>query len=249
MQFSMQTVLGLVTLLAFSDATHTCLDGYGCARYPANCGDTGQAACDIVVNWQADDADGIQFTTQAKTTGTNPRWLGIGFSEDKEMGQDDILICRQTDNQADVVLEHYWSVGPPNSTTKSIVKETASITADGLTNVVTAQDEGYVICNFTRAVMVPGKDHVYDLSKTTTADMMPFYYWFIGTGSVVSDAPQQHDVDPYISTAAIDYTATGEQMVEPGSSEEGSDSHEAASNIMASMMLLVVMTCLAIYLH
>ncbi|XP_072040581.1 DOMON domain-containing protein FRRS1L-like [Amphiura filiformis] len=162
------------------------------------------------------------------------------FSLDGHMGDDDILMCRQTD-AGPVVLEHYWSI--LTSGRLSIVDETsANSVNDGLSNIATMFENGIIDCTFTRAISVLGKAHIYDLSEQTTADMLPKYRFFFGTGPVIRDVAMRHEVDPYHTDAGVNFTLPGDVMV-----EKPHDSHEGdASYIKYSLMLLLIMTCLAV---
>lgn len=80
MQFSMQTILGLV--IVFAGTTLACPPGAGCFRYPSEC--TGADTCEILVAWIFNNATGIEFSTNFKSSDTT-RWGAIGFSLDGKM--------------------------------------------------------------------------------------------------------------------------------------------------------------------
>ncbi len=90
MQFSMQTVLGLVTAFAFigvvcADSHGGCPADHGCFFFPEGCS-PGTGQCFYEYSWMVNDAgDAIDFKLKVFNNQTTARWVAIGFDDDGDM--------------------------------------------------------------------------------------------------------------------------------------------------------------------
>jgi hypothetical protein len=118
-------------------------------------------------------ADGNSVTFDAKTDFVTvvlsgrpgDKWVAVGFSDDKEMGDDSVVSC-SVSSQTVVSVRHVYTV---EETVQYIDNDTSGISA-----VETSYNNGIVYCKFNRQVTVPGNSKIFDLNKA--------YYIFLGSG-------------------------------------------------------------------
>lgn len=247
MQFSMQSVLGMVILFALSTVNGQCPADQACFYSPENCGVASGTECEIWALWKANGTDAIDFQMGTKLT-TTDRWLAIGFSNDTKMGDDDIWMC----NSVTITVDHYKSVVQVVEKDNVAKDPAGDGLSKGLSNVVVASVDGFLHCNFTRKITVTDVDSIFDLSKTEGADMTPVYYYFFGSGPITSGVPLEHEHDPYVSSAKVDYSMVGDvgATASNGSSSESHSSEEGdggSANMAASILLVMLVSSIAMF--
>jgi hypothetical protein len=77
-----------------TDITQGCGVTKGCYRNPPNCR---EESCDIVATWRH-EKDHVEFELSADTDG----WVALGLSDDKLMGNDDVMECAWNKSKAAV---------------------------------------------------------------------------------------------------------------------------------------------------
>ncbi|XP_073240022.1 uncharacterized protein [Porites lutea] len=90
---------GATVMPTSSSSTEAPTRQQGSFRFPDNCPD---ADCDFLVTYQASGANSVAFELRGRGN-----WAGVGFSEDNQMPDTDILICA-----SDTSLSgHYYATG------------------------------------------------------------------------------------------------------------------------------------------
>lgn len=103
----------------------------GSFRFPDNCPD---ANCDFLVTYQASGDDSVVFELRGRG-----EWAGVGFSEDNQMPDTDILICA-----SDTSLSgHYYATGRTRPTRTNSTPSAVAISDQSFNN-------GVVSCRITR---------------------------------------------------------------------------------------------------
>ncbi|CAH3191431.1 unnamed protein product [Porites evermanni] len=132
-----EVVSGVTVMPTSSSSTEAPTRQQGSFRFPDNCPD---ADCDFLVTYQASGANSVVFELRGRGN-----WVGVGFSEDNQMPDTDILICA-----SDTSLSgHYYATGrstPARTDPTPLAVEIAEQSFNG----------GVVSCRITREVNPAG---------------------------------------------------------------------------------------------
>jgi len=162
--------------------------------WDANCGSTMGCfpncpdGCDYLVTWQTVGGS-LAFTMKAVESDTN-KYLAIGFSSDRRMGDDSVVGCIP----AGTSMKSYYNEGT----------ETEELTnsATGLSSITVAQSGGVISCTFTRA-FTDSDPNFFDLNND---------YWIqLVLGEVENEGGsyklEEHHMIPWFSDGEVDFNS------------------------------------------
>ena len=111
----------------------------------------------FIYKWKA--ANGIEGATEflisVNAQSSRNKWLGIGLSTDEQMGDDDVVVCKTT-NQ----VSHYRTIGHVEPVLLNPFEP-----AIGLSNMKIESDRGWLICSFTRLNKLENEPNYFDLNN------------------------------------------------------------------------------------
>lgn len=150
-----------------------CGESVSCLTMEGDC-EPGTSNCGLV-QWKTLDTSEIEITLHFWSE--EDSWVGVGFSRDTNMGQDDIYYCQKRSGRISVLSA--YSIG---MTRPIEVQNDGEVIAD---SVETWTSGNQYSCTFRRTMSVTKNDIEYDLSDEN---------WFIllSTGSVTSAETQYH---------------------------------------------------------
>lgn len=125
--------------------TDDCGSGKGCFRFPEPCTND----CRFLVTYNATGGDKVEF----ELSGIGG-WVAVGFSDDTEMPDTDILLCASTE----ALSGHYYA------SAKATPRKTDSVPASAVTISDHVSENGMVKCRISRDVN-PGLENFRDLSQ------------------------------------------------------------------------------------
>jgi len=143
-----------------------CYEEKGCFGTPDNCVD--KRNCDMLVTYtKVENTKEVgthlfKFELQGKT---DESYTAVGLSNDKDMGDDSVMVCMHNSN--DMPVQMYWNSQNPKN---SVPLEDTSY---GLSDVSWKNEDGLVTCTFFREpvtdVEVPNQDRSvqFDLDNST----------------------------------------------------------------------------------
>lgn len=146
----LQLILSLLILLStnlhsLTITTDDCGSGKGCFRFPESCTNN----CKFLVTYNATGGDKVEFELSGIGS-----WVAVGFSDDTEMPDTDILLCA-----SDKALSgHYYASARATPT------KTDSVQASAVTISDQDSENGMVKCRISRDVN-PGNENFRDLSQ------------------------------------------------------------------------------------
>ncbi|KAK1164038.1 putative ferric-chelate reductase 1 [Acipenser oxyrinchus oxyrinchus] len=147
-----------------------------CFSNPAGCDAATNADCYFMSSASPQGgSDGIQFEISGKSNG----YISIGFSDDREMGNDDIYICGQ-DGNGNIQVQHAFSTGRSTPTIKPL---------ENVNNISTSFNDGIIKCSFITRNSISTQQRAVDTS----------YYIFIANGPTNGGAIQYHPSRPFIT--------------------------------------------------
>ncbi|KAK6484194.1 putative ferric-chelate reductase 1 [Huso huso] len=147
-----------------------------CFSNPAGCDAATNADCYFMSSASPQGgSDGIQFEISGKSNG----YISIGFSDDTEMGNDDIYICGQ-DGNGNIQVQHAFSTGRSTPTIKPL---------ENVNNISTSFNNGIIKCSFITRNSISTQQRAADTS----------YYIFIANGPTNGGAIQYHPSRPFIT--------------------------------------------------
>ncbi|XP_041125824.1 putative ferric-chelate reductase 1 [Polyodon spathula] len=147
-----------------------------CFSNPAGCDAATNADCYFMSSASPQGvSDGIQFEISGKSNG----YVSIGFSDDTEMGNDDIYICGQ-DVNGNIQVQHAFSTGRLTPTIKPL---------ENVNNISTSFNNGVIKCSFITRNSISTQQRAADTS----------YYIFIANGPTNGGAIQYHPSRPFIT--------------------------------------------------
>ncbi|XP_071846477.1 putative ferric-chelate reductase 1 isoform X2 [Apostichopus japonicus] len=163
-----------------------------CFNYPDECTGTPDAPCEITMRMSALEDDVFTFRLQ----GTFERdvtsgWVSVGFSSDRTMGSDEVIMCTRSESGTVEVI-HRYNEGHTN------LPKGETIT--GLRKIEESFNENLFSCAFT----IPA-----GIRAANTFDLNSPLYLFFGTGPISSTGdPTRHWRNPYISNERINLSKT-----------------------------------------
>jgi hypothetical protein len=141
--------LALITNRVLSQDTSDCGVTSGCFRVPANCG---SQSCAYLVKWRNDSSNVFfQIYGNILSSGTNS-YLAIGFSNDRLMGNDDVILCES----AGPNVHHYFNNGRTPSLQATNPYQNVNITISG----------NWLSCYLTRPIQNSMINNFFDLTNS-----------------------------------------------------------------------------------
>ncbi|KAF7709011.1 hypothetical protein HF521_018068 [Silurus meridionalis] len=154
-----------------------------CLSQPTGC-DPANSNCYFMSATPSSSGSGIKF----EITGLAAGYVSIGFSDDKEMGNDDIYICGKDSNGL-IQIQHAFSTGTTTPTTISLGNVTA---------ISKSEDNGVISCSFT-------SQNTISTTRSTTSSNS--YYIFLANGATSNGVIQMHPTTPLISSTKVDISS------------------------------------------
>lgn len=166
----------------------------GCFRYGEK--DCTPSTCQKATVYTT-DADAVTI----QMTGTAEGWIGMGFSKDNTMGEDDVYTCVRKNDV--VTVDHYWN---PGGHTRSELQ-----TNNEATNVKANYADGRINCQFTKSFTSTNDDTNYDLSQ-------PWYHLHPWGDEIDSDGKiLRHKPDhPPTSSKQRTLSNTDDEIIDSG---------------------------------
>ncbi|XP_036434454.1 putative ferric-chelate reductase 1 [Colossoma macropomum] len=155
-----------------------------CFSNPSSCDPSSNSNCYFMS--ATPSASGAPY--KFEIVGGADGYVSIGFSDDKEMGNDDIYICGK-DSNGNIQLQHAFSTG--TTTPGNIALGNVSGFSSSLTN-------GVISCSFTSANTI---------STTRSSSSQNSYYIFLAYGATKSGVIQMHSTTPFISSSKVDLSS------------------------------------------
>ncbi|XP_026115172.1 putative ferric-chelate reductase 1 isoform X1 [Carassius auratus] len=148
-----------------------------CFSQPSNCDPAANTGC----YFMAVQTTSIQSEMRIEMFGQASGYLAIGFSDDQEMGNDDIYICGK-DSSGNLQVQHAFSTGKTAPTILSLVN---------VTDIKTVLMNGNINCSFT------SRNAISTGSRATSASE---YYLMIAAGPSASQGNIQIHTSRYVSS-------------------------------------------------
>ncbi|XP_002736753.1 DOMON domain-containing protein FRRS1L-like [Saccoglossus kowalevskii] len=213
-------LLPVVAMAAVSNAG--CGSTKACFKSPEGC--TLYTDCTFFLSY-VDNAEmsAVDFEMLADRSGTDGSgWAGVGFSTDKSMGSDSVVMCMKPASEEGAV-QTAFTTGTTNALTGT----------DGLSNGVVTVTNNILECSFTRNYSINGNANFYDIESTS-------YYFLIGTGPITSGTPTEHEDYPCASDMKLDITSKDDIMC-----SDAHHSSEESNNvaIMSPAAHLIIFMC------
>ncbi|RNA13986.1 ferric-chelate reductase 1 [Brachionus plicatilis] len=183
--FTVCIILGQLNAAEILNSTN-CGSRYGCFYNPKNC-DSDQ--CEFVAKWRQIDSQ-VEFIIAAKFKNLKQKWLAIGFSHDKLMGNDSVVACKyNTEN--DLKIHNYFN---PGQIDPELID--SKDPSSGLSDIKIINDKGLLICSFKRDIS-KNIENFFDLNQN--------YYILMAKGDLEKDGLlTYHGGDKVISQNKID---------------------------------------------
>ncbi|KAL7669971.1 hypothetical protein ACOME3_004917 [Neoechinorhynchus agilis] len=174
-----------------------CGTSKGCYLVPANCK---SRDCQYVLTW-ATIGDSVHYELSAHTDG----WVGVGFSEDNEVGNDQFIICTQSPVRSSSgaqarLMNTYLKAGDETPGLISVEDPLLGIDKNRHSAVYTRD---HITCAFSRKKSPPDGHHreIKDLHK-------PHYILatFGSAANMVNGMPNLvHPAHPYVTDRRVDF--------------------------------------------
>ncbi|XP_058887701.1 putative ferric-chelate reductase 1 isoform X2 [Acipenser ruthenus] len=182
-----------------------------CFSNPAGCNAATNADCYFMSSASPQGgSDGIQFEISGKSNG----YISIGFSDDTEMGNDDIYICGQ-DRNGNIQVQHAFSTGRSTPTI---------IPLENVYNIATSFNNGIIKCSFITRNAISTQQRAANTS----------YYIFMANGQTNGGAIQYHPLRPFITEDKVNLL--GSQIA------SGNANRPAIIKTHGALMLIAWMT-------
>lgn len=156
-----------------------------CLNYPDDC-DGNEKKCNVTMSAQLQGGIYTIHMSRRLKDGATTGWVALGFSADRSMDDDDIIMCVR-DKDENITVGHRF--------TNHHNCDAATELGDNLVLNMSSFEDGVLSCSVTRTATISNKD-TYDLTKK----------WFLlfGSGPVDSDDdPIRHWKNPYISDRTL----------------------------------------------
>ncbi|XP_076827293.1 putative ferric-chelate reductase 1 [Brachyhypopomus gauderio] len=153
-----------------------------CVSQPVSCDPSTSTNCYFMSSMPLSDGSGLKFEIFGPSVG----YIAIAFSDDKEMGKDDVYICGKNSG-GNIQLQHAVTTGTTTPTT---------IALGNVTNITTSLTNGIISCSFISQNTI---------STTRSAASTNSYYIFLANGPVDPNGVIQfHPTSPIISSSKVD---------------------------------------------
>ncbi|CAH1773710.1 unnamed protein product, partial [Owenia fusiformis] len=172
-------------------SVNDCGSGKGCYRVPDGCD---EASCRYLVTWKESSQDSDYFTFEMSSI--NTEYIALGFSLDKHMGDDSVVVCAYSNITGTVVIQNYYNEG----------KGSGRVSSTGLTRGSGYLGGSRISCRFDRKKMIDA-DQIFNLDK--------MYYLLVAQGfAAPTGAIKKHQVMtdgqfPLVSPAMVDFSGSG----------------------------------------
>lgn len=123
----------------FELATRKCGSSRSCYVSLKTC-DEDPKTCNFVLSW---DYDGV--TVNYELIALSNTWAGVLFTEDKKLGNDNLVVCMKDGASDDVRIVHYYKNTSDSDLVKLHEPEDNLVKRQGMYS-----PEGYIICKFSR---------------------------------------------------------------------------------------------------
>ncbi|XP_058255509.1 putative ferric-chelate reductase 1 isoform X1 [Hemibagrus wyckioides] len=157
-----------------------------CVSQPTNCDPSTNSNCYFMSATPMSSSSTSEF--KFEIFGLAAGYVAIGFSDDTEMGNDDIYICGKNTNGV-IQIQHAFSTGTTTPTT---------IALGNVTLLSTSQNNGVISCSFT------SRNPISTSRSSTTSNS---YYIFLANGATSNGEIQMHLTDPLISSTKVDISS------------------------------------------
>ncbi|XP_016134459.1 putative ferric-chelate reductase 1 [Sinocyclocheilus grahami] len=148
-----------------------------CFSQPSNCDPAANTGCYFMAVQTSSNQSEMRIEMFGQASG----YVSIGFSNDQEMGNDDIYICGK-DSSGNLQVQHAFSTGKTAPTILSLVN---------VTNINTALTNGNINCSFTSRNAI---------STGSRASSTSEYYLMIAAGPSSSQGNIQIHTSKYVSS-------------------------------------------------
>ncbi|KAK7123546.1 hypothetical protein R3I93_021847 [Phoxinus phoxinus] len=182
-----------------------------CFSEPSNCDPTTSTNC----YFMAVQTSSNQSEMTIEMFGQADGYVAIGFSDDQQMGNDDIYICSK-DSTGLLQVQHAYSTG---TSTPNI------LSLGDVTNIKTALTNGNINCSFT------SRNAVSTGSRATSTSQ---YYLMIASGAAGQGTIQQH-TKRYVSSTKAD-------LLKPSLVATAAEEFPAIVKAHGALMLIAWMT-------
>ncbi|XP_039590593.1 putative ferric-chelate reductase 1 [Polypterus senegalus] len=172
------TLQGSSTKNPFTISSSGCGVTKTCFSIPANCDPSTSSSCYFMSS--AATQDGIQFEIYGQTDG----YVAVGFSDDQQMGSDDIYSCA-LNNNGGVNVQHVYSIGQSLSSPLSSVN---------VSTIAASYSGGVMKCSFITKNAISTQQR----SSANT------YFIFLANGPTSNGNMQFHPSTPFISPSKVD---------------------------------------------
>ncbi|XP_049336029.1 putative ferric-chelate reductase 1 [Astyanax mexicanus] len=153
-----------------------------CFSNPSDCDPSTDSSC----YFMSSTPSGSQY--RFEIVGPSSGYVAIGFSDDTEMGNDDIYICGKN-SSGSIQLQHAFSTGTTKPT---------SIDLGSVSDISVSTVNGVISCSFTSA---------NSISTTRSSSTGSSYYIFLAYGPTQNGAIQIHSRTPFISSSQVDLSS------------------------------------------
>ncbi|KAB5587239.1 hypothetical protein PHYPO_G00010920 [Pangasianodon hypophthalmus] len=177
------TISTSVTSTSSSISSAGCGSSKTCLNQPTDCDPSTNSNCYFMSATPLSSGSEFKFEISGRAEG----YVSIGFSDDTEMGNDDIYICMKDTNDM-IQLQHAFSTGTTTPTT---------IALGNVTVLSTSQNNGVISCSFTSR---------NPISTTRSSTPSNSYYIFLASGATRNGVIQKHTTTPLISSTKVDIT-------------------------------------------
>lgn len=184
----------------------------GCFFGPDNC--NSEVTCKYLLTFREIAGNKIQFEMSGRTEYTaRSSYIAVGFSKDKEMGDDSVIACVRDINTGEINIYASYNEIYRNNVRFDLEAEEAGVDLQD-----TSYDNRIIKCRFTRDIKVRAnvrgqekwyKDRIFDLDKQ--------YYIFMANGPATANSIQRHDlrVLPLISRGKLKMTYLRDERKKP----------------------------------
>ncbi|XP_053349509.1 putative ferric-chelate reductase 1 [Clarias gariepinus] len=155
-----------------------------CVSQPSGCDPSTSSNCFFMSATPLSSGSGFTFELSGKADG----YVSLGFSDDTQMGNDDVYICGKDQNGV-IQLQHAFTTG----TTRPTI-----ITLGNVTVLNTSQINGVISCSFTS---------LNAISTTRSSTPSNSYYIFLASGATSNGLIQKHASTPVISSTKVDISS------------------------------------------
>ena len=136
-----------------------CGSKFGCFEFPQGCE---ESQCTFIYKWSTNQEDSLSndFVISAKITEipSDVSWVAIGFSKDNQMGDDDVVLCKNSPNEKSI--SHYYNTDKIEPRLLDLNNVTI-----GLSKSSIDLKNGFLICSFTREKQFHIKNY-FNLNKS-----------------------------------------------------------------------------------